>query len=80
VQKEIMYKTIVTPKNTILNLSIPAAFVGKKIEVQLFDIEDKLQKETIAKKRKPSDYAGCLSKELAEQMMSDIDKSRNEWV
>jgi hypothetical protein len=74
-----MYKTIVTPKNTNLNLSIPAAFVGKKIEVQLIAVEDNLQKETIIKKRKPSDYAGCLSKELAEQMLSDIEKSRNEW-
>jgi hypothetical protein len=74
-----MYKTIVRPKNTNLNLSIPAVFVGKQIEVQLSAIEDNLQKETIAKKRKPSDYAGCISKEIAEQMLTDIDKSRNEW-
>lgn len=30
-------------------------------------------------KKKPSDFVGILSKETAQQMIADIDQSRNEW-
>ena len=30
-------------------------------------------------RRKPSDFQGCISKETALQMISDIELSRNEW-
>jgi hypothetical protein len=29
--------------------------------------------------RKPSDFAGSISKEVAEAMLTDIQQSRNEW-
>nr|WP_293836260.1 hypothetical protein [uncultured Arsenicibacter sp.] len=30
-------------------------------------------------KRKPSDFAGCLSRETATKMLLDIEQSRNQW-
>ena len=30
-------------------------------------------------KKKPSDFEGCISKETAERMISDIEESRNQW-
>lgn len=30
-------------------------------------------------KRKPSEFRGILDKEVAKQMISDIEKDRNEW-
>lgn len=30
-------------------------------------------------KRKPSDFIGCISKETAQQMITDIERSRSEW-
>lgn len=30
-------------------------------------------------KRKPSDFLGCVSGETAQQMITDIERSRNEW-
>ncbi|MDO3644510.1 hypothetical protein [Mucilaginibacter sp. L3T2-6] len=30
-------------------------------------------------KGKPSDYVGCISKETALKMISDIEQSRNDW-
>jgi extradiol dioxygenase family protein len=30
-------------------------------------------------KRKPSDFVGCISGETAQQMITDIERSRNEW-
>jgi hypothetical protein len=33
----------------------------------------------IDRKRKPSDFRGCISKETALEMLTDIEQSRNEW-
>ena len=30
-------------------------------------------------KRKPSDFVGCISPETAQKMITDIERSRNEW-
>jgi hypothetical protein len=30
-------------------------------------------------KKKPSDFVGCISKETAQKMISDINNSRNQW-
>lgn len=30
-------------------------------------------------KAKPSDYAGCISKDVARQLLQQIEESRNEW-
>ena len=30
-------------------------------------------------KRKPSDFVGCISKEVADKMIADIELSRNQW-
>jgi hypothetical protein len=30
-------------------------------------------------KKKPSDFVGCISKEIGLQMINDIENSRNEW-
>lgn len=29
--------------------------------------------------RKPSDFVGCISEETAQQMIADIERSRDEW-
>ena len=30
-------------------------------------------------KKKPSDFVGCISKEIAQKMITDIEHSRNQW-
>lgn len=44
------------------------------------DINLMLQPKTdAAKKIKPSDYRGCISKETADKLNAYIEQSRNEW-
>jgi hypothetical protein len=44
------------------------------------DINLMLQPKTdVAKKIKPSDYRGCISKETADKLNAHIEQSRNEW-
>lgn len=56
-----------------------------KSEAVLIELEAVLKKnsdtENTSNKvtRKPSDFAGCISKETASVMLADIEQSRNEW-
>ena len=43
------------------------------------DLKDLVNHKSVPPKKKPSDYAGTLDKELAKKMIADIKKSRNEW-
>ena len=43
------------------------------------DLKSLQDKPKSASKKKPSDYIGTLDKELAKQMILDIEKDREEW-
>lgn len=69
------YRQIVDLKSRTLNLLLPANFKIGKVEVIVFPIEEPVT----TRKRKPSDYAGCISKETAEAMLRHVEESRKEW-
>lgn len=74
-----MYKTTVIPTNA--QIFIPNYYVGKKIEVLVYTVDEvttEINTETVSK-RKPSDFVGCISKDKAKQMLIDIDQNRDEW-
>jgi len=51
-------------------------------EVLLAKVELLLEDRDIEKnsqKTKPSDYAGCISKDTARQLLQQLEQSRNEW-
>ena len=74
-----MIKTIVTPQSTDLVLSIPPSYVGKKVEVILYSIEE------INSAEEPKDDKVSLrgSLELSEEQYQDfhshVKETRNEW-
>lgn len=74
-----MYKAIVTPTNA--QIMIPNYYVGKKIEVLVYTVDEiRTENNSIATpKRKPSDFVGCISQDTAKQMLTNIEESRNEW-
>ncbi len=77
-----MVQTTITPKKTDLDISIllPDAYVGKEVHVLIYtDDEVNNTPAAVLPKRKPSDYAGTLSKETAHRLLKEIEKSRNEW-
>jgi hypothetical protein len=75
-----MVKTIVTPDKTDIHLSVPKNYVGRKLEVLLYPV-DELTDETLISlpKKKPSDYKGTLSKEEGEKFHKYLKQARNEW-
>lgn len=53
---------------------------GERITQTYQDIYLMLQTKTEAtRKKKPSDYRGCLSSETADKLNTHIEQSRHEW-
>lgn len=74
-----MIRTIVTPQNTELHLSIPLDYVGKQIEVLLYT-SDEITEEKASVKN-PSSLRGKLN--LSNQQHKDfhqyLNDVRKEW-
>lgn len=73
-----MIRTIITPANTDLHLAIPEEYVGKKVEVRLFSLEE-TEEERSSKKSTMAIYKRILSSETAEKMQKYVNQSRREW-
>ncbi|TKK67771.1 hypothetical protein FC093_13555 [Ilyomonas limi] len=72
-----MIRTTITPIDTNITLSVPESYVGKKVEVLMFDTDE--VKNKVEPIMKPSALRGGLSKETAEKMQQYIQQSRDEW-
>ena len=74
-----MVRTIVTPDKESISIHVPQAYIGKRIEVLLYAIDE--VNEIEKSKKKPSDFRGTLNlseKEYQEFQQSIVD-GRNEW-
>ena len=61
-------------------LAVPEKYIGRKIEVLMFDVEEVApQPVASTNKLKPSQFRGFLSNETAESLQQHIQQSRNEW-
>jgi hypothetical protein len=69
------YRQIVSIKNKTLKLLLPEKFKNRKVEVIVLPVEEKAG----TKKRKPSDFRGCISKDTAAAMLNSVEESRKEW-
>ena len=75
-----MTRTTITPSGNNIVLAVPEKYIGKKIEVLMFDVEEVTpQPATSGSKLKPSQLRGFLSKETAESLQEHVQQSRNEW-
>ena len=76
----LMIRTTITPANSRIVLRVPEEYIGKKIEVLIFDVEEvnsgSPSSETTLK---PSSLRGFLSHETADALQQHIQQSRNEW-
>lgn len=75
-----MTRTTITPSSSNIVLAVPEEYIGKKIEVLMFDVEEViLQTSASGNKLKPSQLRGFLSKETAQSLQEHVQQSRNEW-
>jgi hypothetical protein len=78
-----MIQTILTSQKTNLELSVllPDDYVGKSLHVLIYK-DDEVKDVVLAAARpqkKPSDFAGTLSKEDGAKLLKQIEQSRDEW-
>lgn len=71
-----MVRTVITPTNTNINLSIPKDYVGKPIEITFLALEELEQKPG---KKTMVDFWGVISDQTAELLHQHVEQSRNEW-
>ena len=72
-----MTRTSMIPQQTDILLSIPSKYVGKKLEVLLYSVEEII--EEIPSKLTMADFWGKLSDESAQKIHENVNTIRNEW-
>lgn len=71
-----MTRTIITPSNTSIQLTIPANYVGKAIEITCLSLEELEQKPT---QKTMGDYFGIIKKEDYNDLKMHTEQAREEW-
>lgn len=75
-----MIKTVAIPQNNSYNLAIPNNYIGKKIEILFYALDEVAEQNIAPKRTKLSDkYKGIISKEQGENLNEHIKQMRNEW-
>jgi len=72
-----MIRTVITPSNQTVYFEIPKNYVGKKLEIIAFTIDEATQEPK--KKNTMSQFWGVMSKQTAADLHQQIEISRNEW-
>ena len=72
-----MVRTLITPINKDVHLTIPEEYVGKTIEITYMPIEELVTKPI--SNLTMADFWGVLSDETAQKMQESLIESRNEW-
>jgi hypothetical protein len=72
-----MVRTIITPQNTDLYISIPQKYVGKRVEITFLDL-DEIENKT-SNTNNVSRFKGLLTNEEADQYNNYLKQARKEW-
>ena len=72
-----MVRTIITPQNTDLHLTIPQKYVGKRVEVTFLDL-DEIENKTV-NTNNAARFKGLLTTQEADQYNTYLTKVRKEW-
>lgn len=71
-----MIRTIITPADTNINISVPEDYGGKPIEVTFIALDELQQKPA---KKTMDDFWGVISDETAKTLHKEVEESRNKW-
>ena len=73
-----MIRTVITPQNTDIHISIPENYVGRKMEVLLYATDEVVEEETETANTM-AQFWGVISGETGEDLHKNAAKSRDEW-
>lgn len=72
-----MIRTSITPQQSDILLSIPPQYIGKKLEVLLYAVEEITEEP--AKPTTMAQFWGILSPEVGQDILRHAEASRDEW-
>ena len=70
-----MARTIITPDSTDIKLSIPSDYIGRKIEVLNYPVDELIEEKPIIPKSMAS-FRGILSREEGNALQKYVKKSK----
>ena len=72
-----MIRTSITPQQADILISVPPQYIGKKLEVLLYAVEEIT--EEAAKPVTMAQFRGIISSETAQDILKHAEASRAEW-
>jgi hypothetical protein len=70
-------RTIITPANTEIHLSIAKEYVGKTIEITYLSLDE--LNEKVTPKKTMGDFWNTISDETAKKLHDNVNEIRGEW-
>lgn len=74
-----MVKTLLTPQQANILISIPQKYVGKQIEVFYYAIDELIEEKSVTTKKSMADFSGILSETDYQSLKAHTEQARNEW-
>jgi hypothetical protein len=74
-----MIKTIAIPQNNSYNLAIPNKYIGKKIEILFYSLDEVMEEKVISPKKTMADLWGKLSEETGNELNKQVEEGRKGW-
>jgi hypothetical protein len=74
-----MIRTVLIPNNNDVHLSIPDNYVGRKIEVMCYPVDESIEENENQLTKSMVSFKGILSAGEADQLQEYVKKSREEW-
>ncbi|MCL1936802.1 MAG: hypothetical protein FWF52_00195 [Candidatus Azobacteroides sp.] len=71
-----MVRTVITPTQTDIHLSIPENYIGKKVEITLFALDELMEKHP---QKTLEDFLGLLPEDEYLQLKEYTQQARKEW-
>lgn len=73
-----MIRTVITPEKEVVSLHLPKSYIGKKIEILAFTVDELIEAHPQHHVR-PGDFRGLLTPAEAELYNQHIEQARNQW-
>ena len=74
-----MIKTVTIPKNNTYSLSIPDNYIGRKVEILLYALDEVSEEKSTHPKKTMADFRGSISDDTASELHKSVEESRKSW-
>lgn len=74
-----MIKTVAIPQNNSYSLNIPNNYIGKKVEILLYSLDEVAEQKATTPKKTMADFSGILSENDYQSLKAHTEQARTEW-